>query len=618
MANTQEKWQEIANRGLQDRFDPETRAKFDEAVNRGLIILPIGANATLIQDPSVVSQPDESSIIDEGVGALETAGTILSSIAAEPISGIAGLGATVVPGADPADVVADVREALTFEPKTEEGRRNLIAVAEKLQPVADVLRAAEEASGQAGFDIAGPTGGAIGETFPTALIELLGLGVARKGKAIAKAAPDARELSILKTGKELDVPVLTSDVLPPKTYVGKFTQSINEKLGPLGSGKARASQQVARENAVQGLADNLEIDLESDFASDIVRSINKKSAKSLERAGATRKDAVDALVPFGEVPLDNTIMAINKQLERQSKLGARANESIIGKLTATKEAIEGGDFSQVKDIRTEVISDLLDVRKGDDLARAEPVYQSVKSAIDEDMSNFAKSSDRVAAAKWEASNRQFAKELDVVKRTEIKRILNSGDATPEKVMPLLRGGKRSELNRLYNALDDTGRESAKKALIQDALKDSRFFQVDETPNPNAFATAMNKANRQQAVSVFFRGNDKKQIDGLTRLLNATRRAQDAAAAPKTGELLTLPAVGTVGGGLVASEPLIGVPAVTAITAIAKAYESKPFRTLLLKLSNSKKGSKVETGLLESALPIVAAGLQAAKTEQEQE
>jgi hypothetical protein len=38
-----EKWQEIANRGLQDRFDPETRAKFDEAVKRGLITLPADA-----------------------------------------------------------------------------------------------------------------------------------------------------------------------------------------------------------------------------------------------------------------------------------------------------------------------------------------------------------------------------------------------------------------------------------------------------------------------------------------------------------------------------------------------------------------------------------------------
>lgn len=43
MATTKEKWQEIANRGLQDKFDPQTRARFDEAVNRGLITLPTQA-----------------------------------------------------------------------------------------------------------------------------------------------------------------------------------------------------------------------------------------------------------------------------------------------------------------------------------------------------------------------------------------------------------------------------------------------------------------------------------------------------------------------------------------------------------------------------------------------
>ena len=40
MTTKQEKWQEIANRGLQDNFDPQTRARFDEAVKRGFITLP--------------------------------------------------------------------------------------------------------------------------------------------------------------------------------------------------------------------------------------------------------------------------------------------------------------------------------------------------------------------------------------------------------------------------------------------------------------------------------------------------------------------------------------------------------------------------------------------------
>lgn len=58
MATTQEKWQEIANRGLQNRFDPATKAKFDEAVRRGLITLPSAKQSQEIQDDSVRSVAD--------------------------------------------------------------------------------------------------------------------------------------------------------------------------------------------------------------------------------------------------------------------------------------------------------------------------------------------------------------------------------------------------------------------------------------------------------------------------------------------------------------------------------------------------------------------------------
>jgi|GEM_PF-4581588 len=54
MATTQEKWQEIANRGLQDNFDAPTRVKFDEAVRRGLITIQGGQDANIPNNPVVV------------------------------------------------------------------------------------------------------------------------------------------------------------------------------------------------------------------------------------------------------------------------------------------------------------------------------------------------------------------------------------------------------------------------------------------------------------------------------------------------------------------------------------------------------------------------------------
>lgn len=58
MADKKQKWQEIANRGLQDKFDPETRAKFDEAVSRGLITMPDAATAK--PEPQAESQSVDS------------------------------------------------------------------------------------------------------------------------------------------------------------------------------------------------------------------------------------------------------------------------------------------------------------------------------------------------------------------------------------------------------------------------------------------------------------------------------------------------------------------------------------------------------------------------------
>ena len=70
MATTQEKWQEIANRGLQDRFDPQTRAKFDEAVKRGLITITQQAPQQPPVNANVVQQPISAPVPGEDVSAI--------------------------------------------------------------------------------------------------------------------------------------------------------------------------------------------------------------------------------------------------------------------------------------------------------------------------------------------------------------------------------------------------------------------------------------------------------------------------------------------------------------------------------------------------------------------
>lgn len=555
--------------------------------------------------------------IDRLIGTGEAGLALASGTAAEVAGGLAGVAQTLNPLASEgagARAVETVRDALTFEPRTESGKAQIGAVADFVEPLTNILESAENTLGDFGGEVAGPVGSAVGATIPTALSLLTPIKVARVAKRISDSviAPVARE--VIDAGKRLKVPVLTTDVAPPTTFLGKFTQQLSEKLGPLGSGTARSSQQVARQNVVEGLAAEFGVQLDSPFVAEIVTSLQQKSAKVLADASAQRNSAVTSLVEFGEVPIQGTITEIDKQIARQTRLGAKGDQALMKNLEDIKSSIPSGDFALIKDIRTEVIDDLKALSRSED-RRAEGALTQVKKAIDKDLTVFAVKNDPVAARDWRQSNATFADELGNVRDTELKRILNLGEATPEKILPIIKGGKRSELARLNKSLTPEGRTSARAAIVADALDESGFFRGDI--NPDRLATALNKTKRKQAIDIFFDGKAKREIQGLSKLLDATKRAQQAAAAPPTG-VQTIPLLTTAGVGAgVATDAVTTFGTVGTLAGIAKAYESTAFRTLLLKIANSKKGSRIETGLLEAAVPSVIAGLQASKAQQEQ-
>lgn len=125
-------------------------------------------------------------IVGESLGALETLGTVATSVLAEPVSGLAGLAS--IPFSDkPGDVVRDVQQAMTFEPRTPEGQRNIKRLGQALEPLAEALEAAETVTGDLGFDVGGPVVGALASAIPTAALEVLGLAAPKAASRIAKS-----------------------------------------------------------------------------------------------------------------------------------------------------------------------------------------------------------------------------------------------------------------------------------------------------------------------------------------------------------------------------------------------------------------------------------------------
>jgi hypothetical protein len=136
----------------------------------------------------------ETTIGEDIVGGLETAANIGSGIIAEPIAGLAGLAQSLNPFAEEAagaEAVADVKEALTYKPRSDTSKDQLKAIGATLEPVGEALSDTEKFLGDNALRITGsPALAALAHTLPSAALELIGVKGARGATAIK--APSAK------------------------------------------------------------------------------------------------------------------------------------------------------------------------------------------------------------------------------------------------------------------------------------------------------------------------------------------------------------------------------------------------------------------------------------------
>lgn len=160
--------------------------------------------------------PQEQGFIDtakdiggEILGGLETAAAFGSGIIAEPLAGMAGIAQTLNPFADQgagAEAVKATKEALTFKPRTEEGKENLQAIGETLAPVGKALSGAEKFLGENTLRLTGsPALAAIAHSLPTAALEAIGL---KGSKALTRVKGPSNKLiekTLVESAPEMKV-----------------------------------------------------------------------------------------------------------------------------------------------------------------------------------------------------------------------------------------------------------------------------------------------------------------------------------------------------------------------------------------------------------------------------
>ena len=506
------------------------------------------------------------------------------------------------PGLSTQDVFKFVSDALAFTPA---GRAKSITGA-ALGSGATELGLETLEKGLGGDDVSKTevlTSSLLGGAFK-GLEDLIGAGY--------RAFKGSNKNEIVEQGLDSGIPVMTSDVLQPTTFVGKTAQQTAEKIPFAGTGAAREGQQAIRESAIEEIADKY-----SQYSyKAITDSLKKSSNKVKSAAGNVIGQTGRQLDELGEIPLTNTRQAIREVTEELSKKGVIKNQSALDDLNVLTIAIDEAPqtFSTLKENRTA----FNDIIKGFDKAdrsqlgsRANALLLKTQNAMKNDLDNFAKNNlDAQRYNKWKKANAVYKEEATKLTKTRIKNVLDKGDITPENVSTILFSQKPSELKSLYNGLEQSGRQNARAAIISKVVNDISRRASGFTPN--SFASELKKYSPQ--INTFFKGEEKKQLEGLRRVLESTRRAQDAAISTPTGQQLS--------GGvtLAAAATDLGLTALIGGTTggIARLYESAPVRNALLRLASVPKGSTKYEQALSEATSVLSSTAQAIRSEVEEQ
>lgn len=424
-------------------------------------------------------------------------------------------------------------------------------------------------------------------------------GVAGSRLAAPRGAPAAIP-SIVREGEQVGVPIMTTDVRTPSTFAGKFVQASGERIPGIGTGPVRATQEQARIKAVRDFATEYGADDLAQASDSVMKDLANKRGAMLTKYTTLKGDVINKL--GGQItPVPRATAAFDNEIQRLQATNLEQLTPAIKTLDDFKTALQNQDLPNIELIRKQLGTQLADPSLASVKDELQKSSGRIYRELNGDIGDFIKASGQPRDyVKWRVANQRLADMVGETKKTALKSALQRGEETPEVVRQLLFSQKPSDVKALYSNLSPTGRAAARTAIIQEAFKKAGG---EEALSPTRFANEVKRLGT--STGVFFAGDDQQRIEGLARVLNATRRAGDAAAAPPTGVQVALPV-----GAAVLTDILggagAGIATALSLGGIARIYESAPVRDALLKIARVKPGTVEEAALVKRALAAVQA------------
>ena len=478
------------------------------------------------------------------------------------------------PGLSPQDVTSFLANALAFTPA---GRAGSAAGATLKSGATDLaLQGVTQAAG--GEDI-NPAQTAISAGLGGVLKGVENTASAVSRSTMGKIAPEKQ--AQIDFAKQNNLPLMTTDVVPPETNIGKQARTLAERIPLAGTGGLRSAQQSARENLVKTFSDN--VGGISD--AQLYNSATKGQQQFINAAGKRYNRIIDAM---GDTPVDitNTVKSIDDQIAKLTRPGASQDRSAVSVLQQFKDDITSGpnNLQLARENRTNLRKRFMAAPDEVDRDILQKASESVYKAYTSDMKKaVANNIGPQEAENMARVDRSWAKFNDMMGNTRVQKAIQSGKTTPEDVTKLIFSQSPAERSQLYRLLDDSGRKNARGAIVQRAL--DKATDASGNVSVEKFINEIHR-NRKQAAT-FFRGEHGKYLDGVMKYLDSTREAATGAASPLTGQLMAGPAalasmLNPIAAKAVATGAGVGLA--------GRAYESRLLRNAMLKLANTPKGS----------------------------
>ena len=533
---------------------------------------------------------------------------------AEPKTAAERIVQTTAAGAAGAGGMAAAGKAIQTAAGTARPITQAIGAQLAAQPVAQI-------AGGAGAGIAGQAAKEMGVGPAGQIAASLVGGVAGAKMAGTRVQPKAAQLpSDIAEAERAGITLMTTDVVPPRTFASKWLQTVGERLPVVGTGGLRQAQQVERIEAVRNVLRDFGADDAARATDDVMKDLATKRGADLSKYAGAKTEVIERLGQAGTVPMTNTVQAIDDQITKLQGLKTQEVAPIIERLTDWKAALQGQNLINVETLRKQIGESF----KAPELASirgiGEKALSSIYKPLKQDMESFiTQVGERRDVTKWKVADKRLADLAGELDMSTLKSVLRRGDATPEVIGNMLFSKKPSEVSQLYASLTPSGRESARAAILSRAAEKATADVAEGTViSPDKFANEVKRLGT--SIGVFFTGDDLKQVEGLTRVLNITKRASEAAASPPTGVQAAIPVSAAAlssffGGGLPGFIATLGTAGGVGVA--ARIYESAPVRNLLIKIPQTVSGSPEEAALLKRLTATIQQQQQAQSTQESQ-